>query len=46
MSLMEQGIALLRAGRFHEALQQFGQALREHRWQWNRVSAWPRPARA
>jgi tetratricopeptide (TPR) repeat protein len=30
MSLMEQGIALLRAGRFHEALQQFGQALREH----------------
>lgn len=29
MSLMEQGAALLGAGRFHEAVQQFGQALRQ-----------------
>jgi tetratricopeptide (TPR) repeat protein len=29
MSLMEQGVALLGAGRFHEALQQFSQALRQ-----------------
>ena len=29
MNFMEQGVALLRGGRFHEALQQFAQALRE-----------------